>query len=100
MEPAVVGSVVGRVAAAFVTRSAVPVTGGAAVLPWWEEFDERGGLLLEDSAGETTALLTRDQVTQVPQFVCTGQRPLLISAENLSQPGMGYRRPKAPGPNR
>lgn|GEM_PF-1689427 len=69
MEPAVVGSVVGRVAAAFVTRSSAPVTGDTPPLSWSEESDERGGLLIKDGAGEAVALLTQDQVAQVSRFL-------------------------------
>jgi hypothetical protein len=64
-----VGSVVGRVAAAFVTRSSAPVTGDTPPSQWAEESDERGGLLLKDGTGEAIALLTQDQVAQVSQFL-------------------------------
>ncbi|MFE5718986.1 NACHT domain-containing protein [Streptomyces erythrochromogenes] len=63
------GSVIGRVAAAFVSRSSTPVTGDTPPAIWSEESDERGGLLLKDGAGETVALLTQDQVAQVSQFL-------------------------------
>lgn len=76
MEPVVVGSVVGRVAAAFVTRSSAPVTGDTPPPPWSEESDERGGLLLKDGAGETIALLTQDQLSQVSQFL---EQPEIIA---------------------
>ncbi|MGW7048289.1 NACHT domain-containing protein [Streptomyces avermitilis] len=69
MEPTVVGSVVGRVAAAFVSRASAPVSGDTPVPSWSEESDERGALLLKDGGGETIALLTQDQVAQVSQFL-------------------------------
>ncbi|WP_170198307.1 NACHT domain-containing protein [Streptomyces chryseus] len=69
MEPVVVGSVVGRMAAAFVTRSSAPVTGNTPTPFWSEESDERGALVLQDETGEAIALLTQDQVAQVSQFL-------------------------------
>ncbi|MFE8915280.1 NACHT domain-containing protein [Streptomyces globisporus] len=69
MEPVVVGSVVGRVAAALVARSSTPVTGTPPAAPWSEEADERGALALQDKVGKTIALLSQDQVAQVSQFL-------------------------------
>ncbi|MFF4104263.1 NACHT domain-containing protein [Streptomyces sp. NPDC001903] len=69
MDGVLVGSVVGRVAAAFVTRSAAPVTGNAPLPPWSEESDERGAFVLLDKTGDMIAMLTQDQVAQVSEFL-------------------------------
>jgi len=92
VEPAVVGSVVGRVAAAFVTRASAPVTGDTPVQSWSEESDERGALLLKDGDGETIALLTQDQTAQVSRFL---EQPEIVAlSQFLFIARLGLRNPR------